>query len=1108
MFEHQARDTASASVRQRGEGARSTRRAPGAVRRAVGNSAVAGGAAAVLDALNGPGTAIEAASRAAVERATGQDLGDVRLHTGPRVRVAARAARAAGFTIGRDIGIATGPGQPIPQALLDHELVHAAQQAFIGAASAADAENQAGQGIGALGTLTSPPEPYVAFAPEDWLGTTPDIQHYGLSELLDELRAVDEWLGRQIATSPDVIRMQEAQTALQHEIARRRRVIAGPAPRPQRPRPGRPATPEPEQPTDMPHVLRDRSSQQLTDPAEMRAEVDRIAAWLQRTDVTRADRRILQQELASLAPQLDADLGRTSGERRRARLARALTPVDAGDKASVLANLRIVESIRPYDAQPGMAYVLHEHELLVFPAATADRVRAEVLTALSDAARRARNINDSTKFRMSEHMRLNYEEHPVVGFAVSLVSGEEAVELQSRMLDPLSNSTIALSRFSLAARRGSLVDMAEAVFAAMENAETAQQIVLDGIDRSIAAAGSIVHGLEITRNLAFTVALSVGAILAAPVVAAGVAGFGATGLTATALTAVGTGGVVGAEGFGLGFVSGTGSALASGRGAGDSLRAGVSEGGRVGAQGVAIGVGGGASLGLASNLGVGAQGLSRLGLIGRNALAQGGGNALGGITGALLTPPEGVDRGTAAFRAGVSGLALGVFGGAAGTYAQGLSSPAAKWAVGVGLPSVVGGGATYLQTGSLEQSIEAGGTALAVGSLTLNRGTEPDPETLQGAFQAGRSARRAVGSAGNLVRSAAAGVLIGTAEPLPPLRLGAPGWSTAALTLPTVSRPAAALSEPATLPAVQAAPVVEEAPVAPTPTPVTEEPAPAASPTPAPPQQVTSAVTAAAALARRPVLARELAALGSDAASAARRAVLQARLARLQVVDDTSAAPSGARIVEVSADPADPNYYGNVASTVGGPSTVLEFPDGTRVWRDSVAGPIRHESTLGPGEGRAGMERGMYTATEHGNLPAGPRYQRAHSIGQGTGFESPYGILYAPEYVNQTLQNHGIEAYLRDVAASAAPGETFRIVTTTRPHPRALRLASVDYTLIRINGGIAEEVATYSIQVGNSAEHPVVTAGALRFAPTPAGQALAARVPIPPILTGPASFTY
>lgn len=818
MFEQQtahtpARDKAGAPARRPPTPARPS---ADVARRAIGNGALAAGAEAVR-ALDGPGTPLGAGPRAAVERAVGHQPGDVRVHTGPRIRAAARAAGAAGFTFGPDIGIATGPGEAIPQGLLVHEAVHAAQQSAGGGAGADEAERQAaaaGRGGSSAAALAGTAAPYVAWAPEDWLNSTPDVRRYGLSDLREEARAVDEWLGRQIASTPEVDRMLEAKAAIQAELARRAPALtpSGPRDRAARPRGGRrPASagaPEQALPeAEMPHVLRDRVSIPLTDPVEVRAEADRIAAWLLRPDVSRADRATLRQELALLEPTVAADLDRASTQRQQVRLARALAPAGTQDRAGILANLRIIESIRPYDAAPGSAYVVHEGELLVFPLETAQRVRAQVLGALADAARRARGMNDGTEFRMNDHLRQNYEEHQVIGFLVSVVSREEPVQVRDRMLAPLAESNMALARYRAAARGGSLVEMADAVLTAVESADKAQEIVLEGIDRAVAAAGSIVRGLEITRNVAFTVALSVGAILAAPVVAAGVAGLGATGLTATALTAAGTGTVVGGEGLLLGFTSGAAGELAAGHGGRAALSTGWAEGLRVGAQGAAIGVGGGASLGLARTLGVGAQGVSRLGSIGRGALAQGGGNALGGVTGALLTPPEGTGRGEAALRAGLTGLGLGALGGVAGTYAQGLSSATGRFAVGVGLPSLVDGGLTYAQTGDLEQSLEAAGTGLAVSALTTGRPTGLGGDAEQRAFRAGQSVRRGIGSAARQGRSYLAGALIGLAEPVPALRLedtptpltlsaGQGPDEAPASAPPTPARPAATASAP------------------------------------------------------------------------------------------------------------------------------------------------------------------------------------------------------------------------------------------------------------------------------------------------------------------------
>ena len=513
--------------------------------------------------------------------------------------------------------------------MLTHELIHTAQQGGPGRASPDDAEAQAhhdAHNLDALGPLVSTGAAYVAFAAEDWLQSTPDVEHYGFTELQDELRAVNEWLARQTVSSPEADRMMEAKAALEGVIARKQGAIRA-ADRPPPRRRGRvqasvaqPALPEQ---TEMPRVLRERTSAQLTDPAEIRTETDRITAWLQRPDLSRADRSILHQELASLEPTLGAELDRASAQRQQNRLAQAFSPAAGADRAGVLENIRRIESIRPYQEQPGMAYVMHNGELLVFPQELGDSVRAEATAALQEASRRAQDMNWSTKFRMNEHMRLN-EDQWIVGFWVGVVSGEQAEDLQSRMLGPMKDSNMALIRYRTAQQRGSLMEMADAVFTAVEKADEAQTIVLNGIKSAMSAAGSIVRGLTITRNLSFAVALSVGAILAAPVVAAGVAGTGATGLLATGVTALGTGTVVGGEGVLLGFAGGAGGELVAGHGGRAALRTGLSEGQRVGEQGFAIGVGGGASLGLARNLGVGAAGLTRGGQLWRGALAGAG----------------------------------------------------------------------------------------------------------------------------------------------------------------------------------------------------------------------------------------------------------------------------------------------------------------------------------------------------------------------------------------------------------------------------------------------------------------------------------------------------
>jgi hypothetical protein len=770
------------------------------------------------EAFADPARPADPSARVPVEAATSTSLADVRVHTGPRVRAAANAADAVAFTIGRQIGVAVGPGQAIPDRLLRHELIHAAQQARCGRASPDDAEAQAQHGAdrpGALGRLVSADAPYAAFAAEDWLQGTPDVRQYGFTELVDELRAVNEWLDRQTTGSEQTDRMAEAKTALEAEVARRKGAIRA-ADRPPSRRRGRAketaAQPDLPEQTEMPRVLKDRASFQLTDPAEIRTEVDRITAWLQRPDLSPADRSTLRRELASLEPGLGSELNRASAQRQQARLAQAFSPAAGADRAAVFENIRVIESIRPYQARPGMAYVMHHGELLVFPQELGDRVHAEATAALRDAAERAQRINASARSRMDQHMRLNYEDQPIVGFVVSLVSREQPVEVLDRMLGPATDADVALIRYRAAQRRGSLTEMAEAVFTAVEKADQAQKIVLDGVDRAVGAAGTIVTGLTITRDLSFAVALSIGAILAAPVVASFVAGTGATGLAATGLTATGTGLVVGGEGALLGFTGGAGGDLTTGHGGQAALRAGLSEGKRVGAQGLAIGVGGGASLGLASNLGVGAQGLTRGGQLLRSAVAGGGGQALGSMTGAALSDvPKGQSRAGYMLRSGLMGTGLGAFGAAAGTASQGLGSSLARFGVGVGLPSAVGAGVTYMQTGDLSQSLQTGALSLTVGALASRQQPAGPTPAQQRAFSLGRQVA-------GTTRAYVGAAMLGLSNVGPSLRMGE---SPAAISMTTGRQ------ESAVVPSAQAPASQPES---------AQQPAP--GPQPTPPQQV------------------------------------------------------------------------------------------------------------------------------------------------------------------------------------------------------------------------------------------------------------------------------
>jgi hypothetical protein len=84
-----------------------------------------------LIGLDEPRQELPREERAALEPVVGEDLRDVRLHTGPTAAATAAALGAEAFTVGRDIFFGQGryqPGTPRGRALLAHELVHVRQQ--------------------------------------------------------------------------------------------------------------------------------------------------------------------------------------------------------------------------------------------------------------------------------------------------------------------------------------------------------------------------------------------------------------------------------------------------------------------------------------------------------------------------------------------------------------------------------------------------------------------------------------------------------------------------------------------------------------------------------------------------------------------------------------------------------------------------------------------------------------------------------------------------------------------------------------------------------------------------------------------------------------------
>lgn len=144
-------------------------------------------------------------------------------------------------------------------------------------------------------------------------------------------------------------------------------------------------------------------------------------------------------------------------------------------------------------------------------------------------------------------------------------------------------------------------------------------------------------------------------------------------------------------------------------------------------------------------------------------------------------------------------------------------------------------------------------------------------------------------------------------------------------------------------------------------------------------------------------------------------------------------------------------------------------PPQARTWRDALGG-IVIQSRLGVPPGRQGFERQFFPGVEVGL----PGWERAHSQGSGTGFESPHAIRYAPASVNQGFQRLGIEGFLRDLFAAKAPDTELRLTTVTYTHPRTLRLREIQYRVDAVRRGQSRTLFEAAIEVEDRRQLPRV----------------------------------
>lgn len=144
-----------------------------------------------------------------------------------------------------------------------------------------------------------------------------------------------------------------------------------------------------------------------------------------------------------------------------------------------------------------------------------------------------------------------------------------------------------------------------------------------------------------------------------------------------------------------------------------------------------------------------------------------------------------------------------------------------------------------------------------------------------------------------------------------------------------------------------------------------------------------------------------------------------------------------------------------------------------RTFKDALGATVI-QSRLGPAVLRRGLEKLMFPGIQVGL----PGWQRAHSQGGGTGFESPSAIRYAPEEVNQHYQRLGIERYLRELLALKPVDTELWLTTVTMTHPRTLRLKEIQYRVDAVKGAASRKLFEASIEVADQKINPRITAQA------------------------------
>ncbi|NMO55178.1 hypothetical protein HH310_28835 [Actinoplanes sp. TBRC 11911] len=155
--------------------------------------------------------------------------------------------------------------------------------------------------------------------------------------------------------------------------------------------------------------------------------------------------------------------------------------------------------------------------------------------------------------------------------------------------------------------------------------------------------------------------------------------------------------------------------------------------------------------------------------------------------------------------------------------------------------------------------------------------------------------------------------------------------------------------------------------------------------------------------------------------------------------------------------------------------TVLHFEEfGYRVWKEAD-GAIVEELLVGPSvSSTRRLTRGeevIFRAAEMGEAYEKAGTQRAHGAGSpGLGFDAVYGVVHAIARINNWLENHGVEAWVRRLRDNAPPGVEY--VWTTRTRKSGQSLADRQYHISAVAEGKVHDLYTIDLTVPEGPPDP------------------------------------